>query len=160
MSWCIDRWLACKLARWKTSEFFVNMKSPHCRMYTESFSAISSATTCIVKSDNVHYQCHFVKIISMNSLFTLIFSPQKVILQYEFHWDKQTHYRFFSCKWHTVNVERFTGLNIHSFSPMKFFAGILLWCLGQLHLLLFNYSKVFTGKRLQDCCKNPKTMKI
>ena len=32
---------------------------------------------------------------------------------------------------HTVKVERFTGLNIHSSNPMKFFTGILLQCLGQ-----------------------------
>ena len=37
---------------------------------------------------------------------------------------------------HTVDVERFTGLNIHSFSPMKFFAEILSWCIGQQCLLL------------------------
>ena len=31
----------------------------------------------------------------------------------------------------TVNMERPVGLNICGFSPMKFFTGILLWCLGQ-----------------------------
>ena len=39
----------------------------------------------------------------------------------------------------TVNVERFTGLNIHGFNPIKFFVGTLLQCLGQ-QCLLFNYS--------------------
>ena len=30
----------------------------------------------------------------------------------------------------TINVQRFAGLNIRSFSPMKFFTGILLRCLS------------------------------
>ena len=36
------------------------------------------------------------------------------------------------------NVKTFAGLNIRGFSPMKFFAGILLQCLGQ-QCLLFKY---------------------
>ena len=40
---------------------------------------------------------------------------------------------------HTVNVEIFAGLNICCFSPMKFFAGMLSWCLGQW-CLLFRYN--------------------
>ena len=39
----------------------------------------------------------------------------------------------------TKKLEIFTGLNICSFSPMKFFATILSWRLGQ-QWLLFNYS--------------------
>ena len=45
----------------------------------------------------------------------------------------------------TLNVERYTGLKIHSFSPMMVFTGILSQCLGQ-QCLLFNHSKVFTRK--------------
>ena len=37
-------------------------------------------------------------------------------------------------------MEGFTGLNIHSFSPMKFFTGILLRCLGQ-QCLIAKYSR-------------------
>ena len=37
----------------------------------------------------------------------------------------------------TTNVERFAGLNIHGFHPMKFFTEILLQCLGQQCLLLY-----------------------
>ena len=32
--------------------------------------------------------------------------------------------------WHTVDVERVTGLNIHGFSPMRFFAEILSQCIA------------------------------
>ena len=32
---------------------------------------------------------------------------------------------------YAINGERFAGLNICSFSPMKFFIGILSWFLGQ-----------------------------
>ena len=39
---------------------------------------------------------------------------------------------------YTKNVETFAGLNIRGFCPMKFFAGILLQCLGQ-QCLLFKY---------------------
>ena len=45
---------------------------------------------------------------------------------------------------YTVNGERFAGLNICDFSPMKFFMEMLSWCLGQ-QCLLFNYS-LFMGK--------------
>ena len=39
----------------------------------------------------------------------------------------------------TVNVERFAGLNICSFSPMKFFAEILSRCIGhQCSLLTYS----------------------
>ena len=48
----------------------------------------------------------------------------------------------------TINVERFAGLNIRGFSPVKFFTEIFLRCLGQQYLL-FNYSSVFTGKLSQ-----------
>ena len=44
---------------------------------------------------------------------------------------------------YTVNMERFAGLNIHGFSPMKVFAAILLWCLGQqcvYYLTIVKYS--------------------
>ena len=40
----------------------------------------------------------------------------------------------------TVNGGRFAGLNIHGFSTMKFFMGILLLCFGQW-CLLFMYSQ-------------------
>ena len=36
----------------------------------------------------------------------------------------------------TVDMERFAGLNIHSVSPMKFFAEILSQCIGHQRLLL------------------------
>ena len=36
----------------------------------------------------------------------------------------------------TVYVERVAGLNIHGFSPMKFFAEILLQCIGHQCSLL------------------------
>ena len=39
----------------------------------------------------------------------------------------------------TVNVERFTGLNIRSFSPMKFFTETISQCIGH-QCLLFTYS--------------------
>ena len=32
--------------------------------------------------------------------------------------------------WNTIDVERFAGLNIYGFSPIKVFAEILLCCLG------------------------------
>ena len=39
----------------------------------------------------------------------------------------------------TINVEIFAVLNVCGFSPMKVFAGMLSWCLGEQYLL-FNYS--------------------
>ena len=36
----------------------------------------------------------------------------------------------------TINVERFAGVNIRGFSPMKFFAEILSRCIGHQCLLL------------------------
>ena len=39
----------------------------------------------------------------------------------------------------TVNGEGFSGLNIHSFNPIKIFTGIFSRFLGQ-SCLLFNYS--------------------
>ena len=36
----------------------------------------------------------------------------------------------------TVNLERFAGLNIHGFNSMKFFAEIILQCIGHQCLLL------------------------
>ena len=44
---------------------------------------------------------------------------------------------------YTVNVERFAGLNVHGFSPMKVFVAILLRCLGQqcvYYLTIVKYS--------------------
>ena len=45
----------------------------------------------------------------------------------------------------TVNMERFSALNICNFSPMKFFTEILSRCIGHQCLLLI-YSKKFMGK--------------
>ena len=45
----------------------------------------------------------------------------------------------------TIYVERFAGLNIRGFSPMKFFAEIILRHIGH-QCLLFTYSKKFMGK--------------
>ena len=42
---------------------------------------------------------------------------------------------------HTVSVERFPEINMHGFSPMKLFTGILWRCLDQ-QCLLCNYSYV------------------
>ena len=40
---------------------------------------------------------------------------------------------------HTVDVERFAGLNIRGFSSMKFFTEILSWCIGhQCSLLTYS----------------------
>ena len=58
-----------------------------------------------------------------------------------------------------VNVERFAGPNIHSFSPMKFFARTLSWYPGQQYLL-FNYSYIFTRKTFVLLLKSMKTMKV
>ena len=42
----------------------------------------------------------------------------------------------------TINGERFAGLNIRGFSPMKFFTGIFSRCLGQrfYYLTIVKYS--------------------
>ena len=37
---------------------------------------------------------------------------------------------------HTVDVERFAGLNVHGFNPTEVFTEILSYCLGQKCLLL------------------------
>ena len=52
----------------------------------------------------------------------------------------------------TVNGEKFAGLNIHSFSPMEFFVGILSWCLGQ-KCLLFNITK-YSQENFRGTLKN------
>ena len=39
----------------------------------------------------------------------------------------------------TIDMERFAGLNIHDFSPMKFFAEVFSQCIG-LQCLLLTYS--------------------
>ena len=45
-------------------------------------------------------------------------------------------YVYFNYIIHTVDVERFDGLNIRDFSPMKFFMEILLWCIStSIHYL-------------------------
>ena len=55
----------------------------------------------------------------------------------------------------TVNGERFAGLNIHGFGPIRFFTEIFLQCLGQ-QCLLFKYSwENFCGT-----LKNHKTVKV
>ena len=43
----------------------------------------------------------------------------------------------------TINRKRFAGLNIHGFSPIKFFMGVLLQCLGQgaYYLTIGKYSR-------------------
>ena len=45
----------------------------------------------------------------------------------------------------TVNAKRFTGLNIHGFSPMKFFTGILFDALAS-SIYFLTIAKVFMGK--------------
>ena len=53
---------------------------------------------------------------------------------------------------YTIDMERFAGLNIRDFSPMKFFADILSWCIGHQCLLLIakNSQENFCGK-LKNC---------
>ena len=53
----------------------------------------------------------------------------------------------------TVNGERFAGLNIRGFRPMKFFMGIFSWCLGQRRLL-FNYIAKCSWENFRDTLKN------
>ena len=51
---------------------------------------------------------------------------------------------------YTVNVERFAGLNICGFSPLKIFVGILSQCLSQ-QCLLFKYSWENFSGTLKHC---------
>ena len=59
---------------------------------------------------------------------------------------------------HTVDVERFTGLNIHSFSPMKFFAEILSQCIS--HQCLYYYLPIAKNSQENFCgtLKNRKNL--
>ena len=59
----------------------------------------------------------------------------------------------------TVNRGRFTKLNIHGFSPMKFFTEILLQCLGQW-CLLFNYIAKYLRENFHGTLKTVKTTKV
>ena len=49
------------------------------------------------------------------------------------------HYSYYNLV-NTVNRERFAGLNIRGFSPMKFFTEIILQCIGH-QCLLFTLAK-------------------
>ena len=41
---------------------------------------------------------------------------------------------------YTIDVERFTGLNVHGFSLIKVFAEVLSRCLGQKYILIVWYN--------------------
>ena len=61
--------------------------------------------------------------------------------------------------WNTINGEKFTGLNIHSFSPMKLFTEILSQCLGQ-QCLVFNYSYKYSQENFAVLLKTVKTVNV
>ena len=55
----------------------------------------------------------------------------------------------------TVNVERFTGLNINGFNPIEVFVEVLLRCLGQK--CLFSVIKercLYSQENLHDTLEN------
>ena len=64
--------------------------------------------------------------------------------------------------WYTVDVERFTGLNIRSFNPPKVFAEILLRCLGQNCLLLHIIKErcLYSWKNFHGILEIMKTVKV
>ena len=57
----------------------------------------------------------------------------------------------------TVNVEIFAGLNIHGFSPMKFFMEIISQCIGH-HCLLFTYIAKNSQENFHGTLKNHESL--
>ena len=57
---------------------------------------------------------------------------------------------------HTVDMERFVGVNIHSFNPIKVFVEILLHCFGQKSLLFSTIKErhLYSWKNFRGTLKN------
>ena len=56
----------------------------------------------------------------------------------------------------TVNMEKFTGLNIHGFRPIKIFAGILSRCHGQ-HVYYLTIAK-YSQENFRSTLKNRESL--
>ena len=60
---------------------------------------------------------------------------------------------------HTVDVERFAGLNVHGFNPTEIITEVLSRCLGQKCLLLKRVAYIHR-KTFMVLLKTTKTMKV
>ena len=116
------------------------------------YSSTLSATSSLAQSVQLfilYFIEHYMQLLGGKKYWAFLHGIYFIFTihpMYDYYWTSQDWLTIITealCGYHfytfTINVERFSGLNIHSFSSMKFLVGILSQCLGQ-QCLLFNYS--------------------